>query len=344
MSPKKKTAIAAALSAVILLAASLALHKANEPYTPPTTFAMGSAVQQTVYGRNKEDAAAKASAAVWELENHISWRREHSFIYNLNAFAGDGPVPQGDDSRSVLETALAVSEASGGAFDPTIAPISRLWDFDSSPHLPAAEEIAEALPLVDYRRLTLSPQGADMAPGMAVDLGAAGKGAACDAAIEVYKEHGVKAAVVAVGGSVGLYGQKPDGAPWQVSVRDPWGEGSIGVLSLEEGFVSTSGSYEKFFEQDGKTYHHLLDPKTGYPADSGLVSVTVCSASGALSDCLATACFVLGYEESLPLLERFDAEALFIDEDGDITCTPAQALDFCRGSVNAALNPRDSFA
>ncbi len=176
--------------------------------------------------------------------------------------------------------------------------------------------------MVDYRQLALTPQGVSLSEGMAVDLGAAGKGAACDKALAVYQEAGLAGGVAAAGGSVGLYGKKPGGSLWQISVRDPWGGGSVGVLELEEGFVSTSGSYEKTFQQDGITYHHLIDPKTGYPAESGLVSVTVCSGSGALSDCLSTACFVLGEEKSLPLLESFSAQALFIHEDGSITCTP----------------------
>lgn len=326
---KKKTALPAAVLLAILLTAALAAYfRADNGLTTSASFAMGSYIDQTLYGRQGEAAGAAASQAIAQLENRISWRREHSDIYDLNASAGSGPVPLGDEARLVLETALSVSQASAGAFDPTIAPLSRLWDFDTDPRLPAPSEIEAALPLVGYQNLTLSAGGAELLPGMAVDLGAAGKGAACDAAVEVYRQYGIKGAVIAAGGSVGLYGRKPDGTPWKVSVRDPWGAGSIGVLALEEGFLSTSGSYEKTFEQDGVSYHHLLDPQTGYPAQSGLVSVTVCSRTGALSDCLATACFVLGYEESLPLLEAFGAEAVFIDESRRITCTPGLAEAF----------------
>ena len=148
-----------------------------------------------------------------------------------------------------------------------------------------------------------------------------GKGAACDAALEAYAASGVDRAVVAVGGSVGVYGEKPFSQPWQIAVRDPRGEGSLGTLSIRSGFVSTSGSYEKQFTENGKTYCHLLDPKTGYPAESGLVSVTVWSKAGALSDALSTACFVLGLEESLPLLDEFEAEAVFITEEHEIYVT-----------------------
>lgn len=329
MTKKRKALIvAAALSGIfILVCALLAGRENNRPYST-SAFAMGSFVQQTLYGPHKEQAGQEAYAAVVEMENHISWRREHSAVYILNHAGGSGPVPLDGDTRAILEAALAVSRESGGAFDVTIAPISWLWDFDENPHLPDAGSIREALALVGYEKLTLSDRGADLPEGMAVDLGAAGKGAACDKAVGVYRQAGVRAGVVAVGGSVGLYGEKPGGGLWQVSVRDPWGEGSIGVLALGEGFVSTSGSYEKVFEEGGRVYHHLLDPDTGYPAESGLVSVTVCCDSGALSDCLATACFVLGYEKSLPVLEAFGAGAVFIDENKEITCTPGLAEAF----------------
>ena len=127
--------------------------------------------------------------------------------------------------------------------------------------------------------------------------------------------------MVSVGGSVGVYGEKPFGQKWQVSVRNPDTDGALGVLSVSSGFLSTSGSYEKQFTEDGVTYHHLLDPSTGYPADSGLLSVTVWSSSGALSDALSTACFVLGLEDSLPLLEQFDSQALFITQERQIYLT-----------------------
>lgn len=155
-----------------------------------------------------------------------------------------------------------------------------------------------------------------------------GKGAACDAAVAAYEESGVNRAVVSVGGSVGVYGEKPGGQPWTIALRDPDTEGSLGTLSLASGFLSTSGSYEKQFTEDGVTYHHLLDPGTGYPAESGLLSVTVWSGSGTLSDALSTACFVLGLEDSLPVLEQFDSEAVFITEDHQIYVTEGLADAF----------------
>ncbi|MCI9553479.1 MAG: FAD:protein FMN transferase [Acutalibacter sp.] len=303
-------------------AAALYWHKEPEPKRLET-FAMGSYMQQSLWG-GEETAAQEASEAVAALENEISWRRQGSIAQLNQAAGGSGGVMLSPQAAAVLGQALLISEKSGGALDPTLGPLTRLWDFDGSPRLPGEKELAEALALVDYRALDLAEEGRAslQQAGMQADLGAVGKGAACDAAVACYQEKGVQAAVVAVGGSVGLWGQKPGGSPWQVSVRDPEGVGSLGVLRLEGGFVSTSGSYEKFFEQEGKTYCHLLDPATGYPAQSGLVSVTVWHMeSGALSDGLATACFVLGQEKGIQLLEAFGAGGVFVTEKGVITAT-----------------------
>ena len=312
------------LAAALLLGAALWLNlrTGGGGYTL-TTYAMGSYVQQTVYGSGREDAAQAASSAVTELENLISWRVEDSDTARLNQAAGTEFLEIDPQTWDILNTSLQVCQASGGAFDITIAPISWLWDFDEEPHLPQASTIESLLPAVDYTQLSLQEDGtaALRSSSSALDLGAVGKGAACDAAVAAYQEAGVERAVVSVGGSVGVYGEKPFGQKWQVSVRNPDTDGALGVLSVSSGFLSTSGSYEKQFTEDGVTYHHLLDPSTGYPADSGLLSVTVWSGSGALSDALSTACFVLGIEDSLPLLEQFDSQALFITQERQIYLT-----------------------
>lgn len=311
-------------AAAVLLGAALWLNlRAGGSGTTLTTYAMGSYIQQTVYGAGAEEAAQQASSAVTELENLISWRVEDSDIATLNQEAGGEFQDIDPQTWDILNTALQVCQASGGAFDITIAPISWLWDFDEEPHLPQASTIESLLPAVDYTQLSLQEDGtaALRSSSSALDLGAVGKGAACDAAVAAYQEAGVERAVVSVGGSVGVYGEKPFGQKWQVSVRNPDTDGALGVLSVSSGFLSTSGSYEKQFTEDGVTYHHLLDPSAGYPADSGLLSVTVWSSSGALSDALSTACFVLGLEDSLPLLEQFDSQALFITQERQIYLT-----------------------
>lgn len=325
--------------AVVLLVAALLMNLLSPSGYSVTTYSMGSYVQQTVYGSGREDAAASAAGTVAQLENLISWRVEDSDVQKLNANAGKEFLTLDAATVSVLKTALSVCEESEGALDITVAPLSQLWDFDENPHLPDAALIDLLLPHVDYTQLSLPEDGtaALQKSGMAVDLGAVGKGAACDAAVGAYRESGVSRAVVAVGGSVGVYGEKPFGEAWKIKVRDPRQEGYLGELAIHSGFISTSGSYEKQFTQDGKTYHHILDPKTGYPAQSELVSVTVWSEGGALSDALSTACFVLGMEESRALLSAFNAGAVFVTQENKIYVTENLSDSFALDSETYRL-------
>ena len=308
-----------------------------------TTFSMGSYVQQTVYGRDAAKNAGLAANAVAELDDLISWRREGD-VAALNRLAGTEFISLDPRTAQVLDTALSVCEKGSGAFDITIAPISRLWDFDENPHLPDDGLIQRFLDKVDYTSLSVLGDGtaALRQYDTALDLGAVGKGAACDAAVEVYRDTRVTRAIVAVGGSIGLYGEKPFHEPWKIAVRDPFSDGMIGMLSLSGGnFISTSGDYEKFFTENGKTYHHILDPATGYPAESGLSGVTVVSTGGTLSDALSTACFVLGLDEGPALLKEFSAEGLFITPDKRLFITAGlyEAFELTRSDVTVEILP-----
>ncbi len=332
---KKYRVLTAFIGAGILfLLLALVRSVSRSPFQGSTVFVMGSAMNQTFAGDGDPvETEQQACDAVRDLESLISWRVEGSDINRLNESGLDGTEI---DPRTwdVLQICQLVSRNSEGAFDPTVGSVSRLWDFDGEPHVPDEEALAAALSQVDYHALSLPVEyEATLAVGYSLDLGAVGKGAACDQVLKVWKDRGVDYGVTSVGGSVGLYGQKPWGEPWSVAVRDPAGEGSLGTLSLKKGCVSTSGSYEKTFTENGKTYHHLLDPKTGYPAESGLVSVTVWrgeedGCDGAYTDALATACFVLGLQNSQPLLELFQAEALFITESREIYATKGLAEAF----------------
>lgn len=216
-----------------------------------------------------------------------------------------------------------IAQKSNGALDPTIGELSRLWDIDGeNPKVPTQEEIDALLREDGYKNVTCNNQRVLLQENTSIDLGAVGKGIGCDEAYLLLKQQkDVTGAVVSVGGSILTYGSKDDGSPWGVAVTDPMysGENYMGVLSLEgENYVSTSGDYEKYFEQDGVRYHHILNPKTGYPAESGLVSVTVVTKNGLLSDGLSTACFVLGLTDGMKLIEEYQAEAVFIDKNQNV--------------------------
>ncbi len=335
---KKKPAIRLHILLLVILALVVGVivwlfqdSRTGLPYEC-TNQAMGTYAQQTVYGETGEEAATNAAQTLGALESLISWREENSDIARLNENAGVDWISIQDVTFRLLGQCMDVAEASGGAFDPTILPLTRLWDFDGDKkQVPAQEEIDRFLPYVGYENLRLEEgtAGASLKMhGNAVDLGAAGKGAACDAMIAAYeKTGGVTGAVVAVGGSVGVYGKKNDGSDWVIAVRDPQrsleeeGGAQLGTLTIPDGFLSTSGSYEKCFTKDGVLYHHILDPRTGYPADSGLLSVTVYADSGAMSDILSTACFVLGLEDGLELIKEFGAQAILVDTQNHVYVT-----------------------
>lgn len=323
---KSKTLVGVLLGilAVIIIFIVILKLSSPEPFEA-TTYAMGTYVQQTVYGGNPSEAAEKGANAVVNLENEISWRIVDSDIAAINEAAGKTWTQVSDSTYSILSESLDVCEKSGGDFDITIAPLSLLWNFDDSPTAPPSDgQIQKFLPYVDYTKLRSDPNEKSFSfknTGYAVDLGAIGKGAACDAVVKEYAGTDIEYGIVAVGGSVGTYGKKPFGSKWNIAVRDPEGGESIGSLSIEGGFVSTSGSYEKRFEYEGREYHHILDPKTGYPVENGLVSVTIVGGSGALSDALSTACFVKGYDESLELLHAYGAGGIFVYADKSVQVT-----------------------
>lgn len=203
----------------------------------------------------------------------------------------------------------------------------RLWDIDGEdPHVPEQSELEALLKDVGYQNVTLDGNKVTLAEDTTLDLGATGKGIGCDVISEFLKDQKeVEGMILNLGGSsVMAYGQKPDDSPWKVAVTDPRDtEGDyLGAITIKGGeFLSTSGDYEKYFMEDGKRYHHILDPKTGYPVWNGLDSVTIVCDNGLLADGLSTACFVLGMDDAMELLEKYDADAMFVDEDKNIYLT-----------------------
>lgn len=285
-----------------------------------TSFAMGSALNLTLYGGGEEEANV-IIADVQALEEAISPNIATSYTAQINQ---NGAAETSEDYRKWVENAVDISRRTGGTFDITLGALSALWDIGGeNQRVPAQKEIEAALSDTGSEYIEIQENQIAIPAGMRLDFGAIGKGMACDAAYAALTGTDVRGAVIASGGSVLLYGENPDGEGWTVGIQHPERENGelIATLSLDAGFVSTSGNYQKYFIQDGRRYCHILDPETGYPAENGLTSVTVVAGTGAESDALATACFVLGYEKSLSVLADFHAEAVFITEDGEIIPT-----------------------
>lgn len=303
--------------AVVAAAAAAAIFFASSNEVKREFFAMNTFVSTKVKGFAAEDTADGISSLVRELDSkQLSRYTSGSEISRINS---EAETVLSDEMRDYITELLEVGKMSGGKFDIALGAVSDLWSFNDSPRVPSSDELTEALSHSGSEKLSLSGNTLTRAEGCIVDLGSAGKGIALDKVKSYLSDKKISSAVVSVGGSVLLYGK----GSFNVGVRDPWGEAgrSVMTVKLGAGCVSTSGSYERCFEQGGKRYHHILDPDTGLPVENGLVSVTVISDSGLLSDALSTACFVLGAEGGAKLAAKYGCEAIFITEDKKVICT-----------------------
>lgn len=323
-SPKqaKAVVISGGALALVLFTIALAIAIQADPYSV-TTYSMERYVQQTLYGKNQEKAAKEAANRIAALENLISWKAVDSDVGRLNENAGGEFQTINAATWQILSLCKAVYGESGGAFDCTIFPLTRLWNSANRQAVPTAEQVESARKDVDGERLLLGENNTAALKnrGMAIDLNMVEKGAACDVAVKTYAEMQVGSGIVAVGSTVGVYGTKFGGAPWQIALENPVEDGAIGELHITAGFVSTCTANERRITQDGEQNQQLLSPKTGYPADSGLLLAAVLADSGALSDALANACFVLGPEDGLNLLKKYGAEGIFITAEKKVIAT-----------------------
>ncbi len=307
----KKKIIPIAVIAVALIVALLLFDKFIINTAENSFFAMNTVCSSKISGKESDLVSKEIQAAVEKLDTDVlSRKNEKSSVSRLNRNMGGEIDEKFSEYFSVL---LDVCEKSGGKFDFTLGAVSDLWDFGGSPSVPDEKTLSDALSHTGGEKLVLSGNSVDFEDNFTVDFGAAGKGIALDEIKDFLETTKTKEAVISVGGSILLYGEKN----FTVGIKDPEGNAGrhVAVLNVGESCVSTSGSYERFFEENGKRYHHILDPDSGYPAQSGVVSVTVVSESGILSDALSTACFVLGIEKGGALAAEYSCETVFIDEN-----------------------------
>lgn len=299
-----------------------------------TVFAMDTVMNLTAYGTSGETALAAAEKELYRLDALLARGREGSAVCRLNE--------QGEaDDETVaylLRVSAEIAAATDGAFDPTVAPVLALWGFGSGAtehRVPSETELSQALARVGAEQIRVDGTRVTLSGGEA-DLGGVAKGWAGLRAREILAQNGVESAVIDLGGDVGLLGKKPDGSLWRVAIRDPAAEDAfLGVLEAADVFVMTSGVYERYFEENGTRWHHIIDPKTGYPAQSGLVSATIVCADGVWADALATAACVLGAERTLRLRESLAARMPF---DCILVTDDARVLYTCSGFAGETGN------
>ena len=335
-----KRQLAALLLTIFALSLTACGETAAESETR-TVYAMDTVMNLTVYGENAAAALESAEKELHTLDEAVLSRTaEGSELYALNASNGETVECGADDILpALIETALAISEATDGAFDPTLAPVLDAWGFTKDlRRVPSADELAALLAHTGRDKVALE-ETADgysvaLSDGAQLDLGGIAKGSAADLLRAQLEKEGVTSATLDLGGDVFVMGKKSDGSDWRIAVKDPGDtESYLGIVSASDAFIVTSGVYERYFEENGVRYHHILDPKTGSPAESGLVSVTVMCKNGAWADALSTACFVLGADGALALRDDLAAqgtnfELIFVTDDGRVLYTGGLAAAF----------------
>lgn len=344
MSKREKLgrAVACLLIAAVLLAGlagfvarALAQRRVSESERMVTTgvaFIMDTFVEYEFFGENGPQAKDAVDAALRDIENRMSMYIDDSEIAALNRNAGRAFVPLSEDTYELLERCAAYGAESDGVFDVTVAPVAQVWGITRGRvFIPDSEQIASRLALVDYRDILLDPETHSAMlrrEGQAVDLGGIAKGFACGAADRIARENGVESGFISIGGNIMTIGQKPvaDQAgrtvrqPFRFGLRDPRGGENdyIAAVALEDTTMATSGDYERYFMKDDVRYHHILDPATGYPARTDLMSVSVVSRDGAFADFMSTWLFIKGRSFVLERLNSFDCGLIVIDQDKNV--------------------------
>lgn len=287
-------------------------------------FAMDTYMSLTATGVHASEALEAAAEEIQRLDELFSVGNPESEISIVNE---NGSEVLSEDTACLVEESLFLYESTGGAFDITIYPLMVEWGFTSGEYqVPGEARISELLEGVDASKIEFDKKDSflSLPEGVMIDFGGIAKGYASGRVMEIFEEYDIESGLVSLGGNVQLYRSKPDGSLWRVAIENPEKTGEyIGVLQAKDKAVITSGGYERYFEEDGKSYHHIIDPKTGYPAESGLTSVTIVSENGTRADGLSTALFVLGKSRALDYWRQHIGEfdVILVEEDGSITIT-----------------------
>lgn len=274
-------------------------------------FAMDTVMSITAYGENCEAAADAAVDEINRLDRLLSVGNEKSEVSEINK---NGRGVLSEDCRILTEKALDIYRTAEGAYDMTVYPLMKLWGFiGDEPSLPDDKDIKDVCRLIGSDKLSYDGNTLTLGEGQGIDFGGIAKGYASARIMDIFKKYDIDSGIVSLGGNVQCYGKKPDGSLWKCGITDPAKPGDsqslLGIVQGQDIAVITSGGYERYFkDENGKTYHHIMDTKTGYPAESDLSSVTVVSGNGMLADGLSTACFVMGREKAIEYWKKYSSD------------------------------------
>jgi FAD:protein FMN transferase len=333
--PRRALAAAPAIAAAVFAAAlSSSCAARKPPEVSRSDFVLDTVCSVRIVGSKDEALLDEAFARLRAVDDELNSYKPELLVAAVNAAAGKAPVGVSDGLVSVIERDLEYSRLSDGAFDPSVGPLVKLWGIGTDhARLPKPSEIAAALSLIGWKDIVLDESAKTLflkRAGMAVDLGSTTKGYAADAVADLLRSRGVKEAIIDLGGNVMVIGSRPDGKPWRVGLQDPYEErGSLlGVASLVDESMVTSGVYERFYESGGKKYHHILDTKTGYPVDNGLLSVTIIAPRSFDADGLTTTIFALGREKGMQLARARGVGAIIVDSNRKVYLSPGLSKKF----------------
>lgn len=331
---KRKVLTAAGICIGILILTEGSRYFVQNQKCQKQLFAMDTYMEFTAYGKNSEKAVDAAIEEVQKLDAMLSAENSKSEVYALNE---QGNLQATDDLAELILRGKEIYQETDGLFDDTIYPVMKLWGFPTGNyHVPTAAEVQKKLALMDGNKVEIQTRDSDekgrdskektkfvtLGADQQIDFGGIAKGYTGQKLAELFQEYGVSSALVSLGGNIQAIGTKPDGSSWKVGIRDPKGgqQDYIGVLSVENQAVVTSGGYERYFEEDGKTYIHIINPRTGYPADGDLLSVTIVSRDGTLADGMSTALYIMGYEKACQFWRQHREEfnVILVTDDGKI--------------------------
>ncbi|NFA07343.1 FAD:protein FMN transferase, partial [Clostridium botulinum] len=301
--------------------------KSEEPVSRET-YLMGTIINIKAYGKNADKAVQASVDKISDIENKMSLNISTSEINKINKNAGIAPVKVSKNTFDVVKASLIYSEKTKGSFDITVEPLVSLWGIGTDKaRIPSKDETSNALKLINYKDVIINEKESTVMlkrKGQAIDLGAIAKGYTADELKKVLLNYNVSSAFLSLGGNVYVLGNKPDKTPWKIGVQNPLEPRGdyLGIVSVSDKSVVTSGNYERFFERNGKRYHHIFDTKTGYPAEKGLISVSIISDKSIDGDALSTSVYTLGLDEGKKLIESLNnVEAVFVTKDKKVYIT-----------------------
>lgn len=301
--------------------------KNSEPITN-SEILMGTVVTVTLYDSTDESILTKVFDKVKDLESILSINENGTLVDKINENAGISPVKVDDDTFTIIKKGIEYSNLTNGLFDISIGPLVKLWSIGlPEAKVPTLEEINEKLPLINYNDIEINEDEKTVflkRKGMMIDLGGIAKGYTADVISNILTEEGVKSAIINLGGNVYTHGTKVNSTNWNIGIQNPFSDRGdiVGTLSISNKSIVTSGIYERYIEQDGVKYHHILNPKTGYPYDNEIAGITIISDNSVDGDALSTSVFAMGLDNGLEFINTLNGiDAIFVTKDNKVYIT-----------------------